>query len=658
MLPSPLLLGARLFAGERVREMNVSEAIGQVAHVQRTHFLQVRHQRLAQPLGEHGGAILFALALPHHHGALLEVDVLYPQPQCFQQAQPALIEQARTSRYRNSSAQSAWFCVDAATLRSMASQVRNAWSPWTIFLTETTRGCIVYGSRPQFKFRGCIFANPPLALNSSYSDLLPMESVIASFVRLYGEYINAFPMDDNLRLIVAAPDRIPMVVLDEIPALTEGIAALDDAVKWWNENQVRYAGPDRTLRLHCLLSAVDRMLEAVGPVRFKTLGGELAVGRPWWHCYLHQANARKRLRAGARTSVASRPFANIRWLPVCPTRLTDVAFREHLRGALVRESDPTLRVGLCVLGCNAQAAFSLEPSMDRRHGVYGFRGTEVTWHGPLGESVAAELIACVRWAREAQVHVLCFPELAVDMAGREVLARELENDPGTIALVIPGSFHQIPSDGPERVNRAPAWLLGGAGHRGEGGFDKTDPFNSGAAEFTELFHEIPEDCLECKEDIRAGTGLTVIETPVGHFGIAICKDATNHTLIEGYGNVVDHLLVLSMNPRGTSVFWAQGGESIVRRHGASMLYINSAQGISKADEGADLVFTYFPQHTGLRNRLYRYNVLGTAIARAAGLPLPPSGTRHPERPAEIHCVPNDMRVLIEIPIPQTLLDGW
>jgi hypothetical protein len=294
--------------------------------------------------------------------------------------------------------------------------------------------------------------------------------------------------------------------------------------------------------------------------------------------------------------------------------------------------------------------------MDRRHGVYGFRGTEVAWHGPAGESVASELIACLKWAREARVHVLCFPELAVDMAGREVLARELEKDPGTIALVVPGSFHQIASDGPERVNRAPAWLLGETGLSGEGGFDKTDPFNSGAAEFAELFQDIPEDCVECKEDIRPGTGLTVIETPVGHFGIAICKDATNHTLIEGYGNAVDHLLVLSMNPRGTSVFWAQGGESIVRRHGASMVYVNSAQGIPKTDEGADLVFTYFPQHTGLRNRLYRYNVLGTAIARAAGQPPPPSGTRHPERPAEIHCVPPNMRVLIEVPIPQTLLD--
>jgi hypothetical protein len=47
--------------------------------VQRPNLLQVRDQRLAQPLGEHGGAVLVALALPHGHGTRLEIDVLYPQ---------------------------------------------------------------------------------------------------------------------------------------------------------------------------------------------------------------------------------------------------------------------------------------------------------------------------------------------------------------------------------------------------------------------------------------------------------------------------------------------------------------------------------------------------------------------------------------------------
>ena len=55
-------------------------------------------QRLAQPRGEHGDAVLSPLPSRTTISRALEVDILDPQPQRLQQPQAAAVEQPRHQR--------------------------------------------------------------------------------------------------------------------------------------------------------------------------------------------------------------------------------------------------------------------------------------------------------------------------------------------------------------------------------------------------------------------------------------------------------------------------------------------------------------------------------------------------------------------------------
>jgi hypothetical protein len=67
----------------------------QIAAVLLPHPLQMLAQAGLDMSRQHGPAILLALSLPHHDLMHLEVDILYPESQCLQQAETRTVQEPR-----------------------------------------------------------------------------------------------------------------------------------------------------------------------------------------------------------------------------------------------------------------------------------------------------------------------------------------------------------------------------------------------------------------------------------------------------------------------------------------------------------------------------------------------------------------------------------
>jgi hypothetical protein len=71
---------------QRIGQPDFAKPLGQILLVQCPGLAQLLLLRRDQVLGQHGHAVLAALAVAHHQFALLEADVLHPQAQRVQQA--------------------------------------------------------------------------------------------------------------------------------------------------------------------------------------------------------------------------------------------------------------------------------------------------------------------------------------------------------------------------------------------------------------------------------------------------------------------------------------------------------------------------------------------------------------------------------------------
>jgi len=76
-----------------VRQPDRAEALAQVGRVLRLRANQLRAQRQDDVFGQHGDAVLGALAVAHDQLAALEVDVLDTQPQPFHQPHARAVQQ-------------------------------------------------------------------------------------------------------------------------------------------------------------------------------------------------------------------------------------------------------------------------------------------------------------------------------------------------------------------------------------------------------------------------------------------------------------------------------------------------------------------------------------------------------------------------------------
>lgn len=214
------------------------------------------------------------------------------------------------------------------------------------------------------------------------------------------------------------------------------------------------------------------------------------------------------------------------------------------------------------------------------------------------------MLDCIKWARDNKVNVLCFPELSICIEGRKVLRSEIEKDSGHLCLLIPGSYHESAIDSDDIwVNTAPIWLVTKDGIAELAKFEKTEPFSMKVSKAikTPCISDAAEDakekgCGDLREDIRPGGLIRVLETPVGTFGVLICKDQlTRVELIKRYATLIDHLLVVSMNSSPSAWFWSES-DKVGRDCAVASFFVNATQVVEPENSNVEMAFWNIPSH--------------------------------------------------------------
>ncbi len=93
VLPGPLPVGARVLAGDGVRQGRAAEAVAQVVSMELADLLQVFEKLRPAAGGQRRNAILLPLAVPHGDLVALEVNVLDTHVQALEEPQPAAVQE-------------------------------------------------------------------------------------------------------------------------------------------------------------------------------------------------------------------------------------------------------------------------------------------------------------------------------------------------------------------------------------------------------------------------------------------------------------------------------------------------------------------------------------------------------------------------------------
>ena len=93
VLPSPILVGARVLAGQGVREIHLPVALLQILLMNHLHACQVFFQGQYELLGKRRDAVLVSLAVAHREGLHLQVHVLNPESEALRDAQARAVQE-------------------------------------------------------------------------------------------------------------------------------------------------------------------------------------------------------------------------------------------------------------------------------------------------------------------------------------------------------------------------------------------------------------------------------------------------------------------------------------------------------------------------------------------------------------------------------------
>ena len=93
VLPAPVALGVGVFPLQAKGQIDFAAAAGLVGLVNLLHSLKVLAEGLFQARRQEGDSFPHALAFTHGDLLVAEIDVLYPKPEAFEQAQAAPVEQ-------------------------------------------------------------------------------------------------------------------------------------------------------------------------------------------------------------------------------------------------------------------------------------------------------------------------------------------------------------------------------------------------------------------------------------------------------------------------------------------------------------------------------------------------------------------------------------
>lgn len=361
----------------------------------------------------------------------------------------------------------------------------------------------------------------------------------------------------------------------------------------------------RLHHLDCLLHRVDAYFSERRVLMATVSQGSLTLGMKWWHMREH-------------VLFGSGPLTRPQFDVYCPF--------PHLRMGAPRGADKwidagdtfepvsqegKLRIGLCALSSACRTRFTATKALDKPETgewVLGFRATHVEYvTGGAGTPAVAEpdhqeLRECVSWAREEGVHVLCFPELCICEKSRQALADEISSDPGSLCLVVPGSHHDPLGDAPGQwVNAAPIWVLRQGERTEVGRYEKAQAFQVrvGEARRLEALGALcqaadEEGCTWLEEHIVPRGSLRCVNTPVGVFGVLICKDALiPEQIMAEYAPLADHLLIVSMNPSPEGGFLDKARD-IARTYACATFYVNTTQFVPSSDAATEIVLWRIP----------------------------------------------------------------
>ena len=432
------------------------------------------------------------------------------------------------------------------------------------------------------------------------------------------------------RFCETAPDvkRILVSLERDIP-LVSGTQCLVSAQAWWKQHQAAVSVVnefEEFQRLHTLLRYLDAAYSSKRETSMRVGIDQLFLGRRWWNARARQESRGRQAPLDGLSFRIATEFPHIRIIKGANETGWVVHDRPDTFANAIKERK--LRIGLCALRGSATTVFEPTRVVSSDGPSFGFVASGINQKEgsvPYG----SELREAIQWARERRLHIICFPELSICVEGRRIIFDELVRDPGVLSLIVVGSFHKTRDSETLPVNSAPYWIVDDSRvvHR-LGEFVKTQPFFMSidtALHFSNLHATCnaarSAGCRTVVEDIVLGGAPHIIQTPVGTFGIVICKDfLAGRDLLDRYAPIIDHLLVPSMNAAASAWFFS-GSEELARTNAVATFYVNCTQAVDDpSNTDVDMAFLHTPGVHDGKKRYFRQ-----ANSRSGNLDLPEAG---------------------------------
>jgi len=387
--------------------------------------------------------------------------------------------------------------------------------------------------------------------------------------------------------------------------------------KWWD----KYGKdkPNAHEKRHILLGFIDDYYSKKMPRMLKGKDYDLIVGKRFWD-HLKYESPKNQPNMIPKTSCDF--FPRIRVVKKGQVQLHYPPEDTQPYNPKPLQSWNEFRVGLCTFSGRAHTEFSGTEVMQRPDiktntgGIYGFIAETIKPE----KDYEHELKAAIEWAEKKNINLLLMPELSVCRNGRKILKNEIQSRNTSLYLVIPGSYHCEFSQSEKNVpqsyqNQAPVWWnlpsSSGLGYIQNSlpPYAKREPFHLNASKIKTLMPSLhtqatASNCEFLQEHIELGTQFHLISTPLGIFGIAICKDVFNDEWFIKYRQLADHLCVISMNA-APEYFLGKALDCAL--HGTSCFYVNSSQITNKTDEPIETAIWTIPYLQKGGNTCY-YNV--------------------------------------------------
>ena len=429
---------------------------------------------------------------------------------------------------------------------------------------------------------------------------------ISNLVIIHKEYSkeNKFAVRDPIELFPVKKDLEDYILKNA----GHGNNPIPSLIRWWDANKKK--DPETHGRCHTLLGFIDNHYKNETPRILRGDSYDVLVGRRFWD------DLKRKSSEIPKTTYNF--FPRIRVLEKDQAVMHYPPEDENPYGPKPLHEWTEFRVGLCAFSGKAHTKFKGSRIIQEpdeaigKNGIYGFVAETIE---PENE-YKKELSRVVQWVKKERINLLLMPELSVCGKGRNILIEEIENEKTDLYLIMPGSYHcRLNKKMKFYVNQAPVWwntpLHSGQGSIQESGemYTKMEPFHIAASEIKRPMPQlckiaVAAGCLSVQEDIYLGTKFHLFLTPLGIFGILICKDVFTEDYFVKYRQLADHLCIISMNS-APDYFSAKATECSM--HGTSCFYVNASQITNNVKTPVETAIWTIPHQKKGYNHCY-YNI--------------------------------------------------